>query len=166
MICNQQRAECAQKRHSPECGFRSTHLIASSDEYARNIPRAMRPGWLARAAFYICAIFDAPVCSAGVPSVVPASRWLSAGRLVRRFRVLLLLLWFRRLRQIGNGREQLGIERLQIQLLCQERYAIAPRLCIQCVRRIIFFETLRLAHQRCVSACVLRRKKFFLTSVL
>src|SRR5213596_471926 len=121
MICNQQRAECAQKRHSPECGFRSTHLIASSDEYARNIPRAMRPGWLARAAFYF-AQFLTP------PSVAPASRWLSAGRLVRRFRVLLLLLWFRRLRQIGNDREQLGIQRLQTQLLCQERYAIAPRL--------------------------------------
>src|SRR6266550_1689586 len=75
MICNQQRAECAQKRHSPECGFRSTHLIASSDEYARNIPRAMRPGWLARAAFYF-AQFLTPQC------VVPASRWLSAGRLV------------------------------------------------------------------------------------
>src|SRR5438093_9135238 len=109
MICNQQRAECAQKRHSPECGFRSTHLIASSDEYARNIPRAMRPGWLARAAFIFCAIFDAPVCSAGVPSVAPASRWLSAGRLVHRFGVLLLVLWFRPLRQIVYGRWEPGI---------------------------------------------------------
>ena len=73
MICNQQRAECAQKRHSPECGFRSTHLIASSDEYARNIPRAMRPGWLARAAFYF-AQFLTP------QFVAPASRRLSGGR--------------------------------------------------------------------------------------
>src|SRR3989442_15904609 len=119
MICNQQRAECAQKRHSPECGFRSTHLIALSDEYARNIPRAMRPGWLAWAAFYF-AQFLTP------QFVAPASRRLSDGRLVRRFRVLLLLLWFRRLRQIGNGRDQLGIERLQIQLLCKERNAVAP----------------------------------------
>ena len=66
--------------------------------------------------------------------------------LVRRFRVLLLLLWFRRLRQIGNGREQLGIERLQIQLLCKERNAVAPCLSIQRVRRVIFFEAFGFAH--------------------
>src|SRR5207245_3081693 len=83
MICNRQRAECAQKRHSPECGFRSTHLIASSDEYAQNIPRAMRPGWLARAAFICSAICKRlNVVAPGVPSVAPASRRLSAGRLV------------------------------------------------------------------------------------
>src|SRR5205823_11866724 len=61
--------------HSPECGFRSTHLIASSDEYARNIPRAMRPGWLARAAFICSAICKRlNVVAPGVPSVAPAVR--------------------------------------------------------------------------------------------
>ena len=100
-------------------GFKSAHLIAASDERAQNITRAMRPGWLAWAAC-ICSVTwhaEQPLAySVGVLSVKSPPEGTSTRQPART--PALLIFRFRRLRQIRNCRDQFGIQRLQIQLLC------------------------------------------------
>ena len=70
------------------------------------------------------------------------------------------------LRQIWDLGDHSRIQRFELELLGQESNPVAAGLGIESMRRVVFLETLRLAHQRRVLARPIGVKEFFLACLL
>src|SRR5712692_2109270 len=70
------------------------------------------------------------------------------------------------LKQLGYARDLCSSQWLYLELLAQERQAVAAGFGIQCMRRVVEIEAFRLAYDRCVFSRPLWRQILLLRSVL